>query len=46
MIETDITRELMGHERDDVDNYYKDKYPEKVRDNALFEIICRFECLK
>jgi hypothetical protein len=29
MIETDITRELMGHERDDVDNYYKDKYPEK-----------------
>jgi hypothetical protein len=25
----DITRELMGHERDDVDNYYKDKYPEK-----------------
>jgi hypothetical protein len=27
MIETDITRELMGHEHDD--NYYKDKYPEK-----------------
>lgn len=46
MIETDITRELMGHERDDVDNYYKDKYPEKVRDLALFEIISPFECLK
>ncbi|MNQ88959.1 hypothetical protein D3C85_1042500 [compost metagenome] len=46
MIETDITRELMGHERDDVDNFYKDKYPEKVRDLALFEIISPFECLK
>jgi hypothetical protein len=46
MIETDITRELMGHERDDVDNYYKDKYPEKVRDLALFEIISPFVCLK
>lgn len=46
MIDTDVIRELMGHERDDVDNYYKDKYPEKVRDNALFEIISPFECLK
>lgn len=46
MIETDVTRELMGHERDDVDNYYKDKYPEKVRDTALFEIISPFACLK
>ncbi|SHG28616.1 tyrosine-type recombinase/integrase [Flavobacterium johnsoniae] len=39
MIDPDILRELMGHERDDVDNYYKDKYPEKVRDEALFKII-------
>jgi len=46
MIESDITRELMGHERDEVDNFYKDKYPEKVRDLALFEIISPFECLK
>jgi len=38
-IDTDIIRELMGHERDDVDNYYKDKYPEVVRDKALFDII-------
>jgi integrase len=38
-IDTDIIRELMGHERDDVDNYYKDKYPEAVRDKALFDII-------
>jgi integrase len=38
-IDTDIIRELMGHERDDVDQYYKDKYPEAVRDKALFEII-------
>ena len=39
MIDTDIIRELMGHERDDVDNYYKDKYPEAIRDKALFDII-------
>jgi integrase len=38
-IETDVIRELMGHERDDVDNYYKDKYPEAIRDKALFDII-------
>lgn len=46
LIETDIIRELMGHERDEVDNYYKDKYPEIMRDMALFEIISSFECLK
>jgi site-specific recombinase XerD len=46
MIEPDIIRELMGHERDDVDNFYKDKYTEKIRDAALFEIISSFECLK
>ena len=39
MIESDLLRELMGHERDDVDNYYKDKYPEKMRDDALFKVI-------
>lgn len=38
-IETDVIRELMGHQRNDVDNYYKDKYPEKVRDKALFDVI-------
>jgi hypothetical protein len=38
-IEIDVIRELMGHERDDVDNYYKDKYPEAIRDKALFDII-------
>lgn len=38
-IEEDLLRELMGHERDDVDNYYKDKYSQKVRDEALFKII-------
>jgi len=38
-IDTDVIRELMGHERDDVDNYYKDKYPEAIRDKALFDII-------
>ena len=38
-IDVDIIRELMGHERNDVDNFYKDKYPENVRDEALFAII-------
>lgn len=46
LIEPDVIRELMGHERDDVDNYYKDKYPELIRDNALFEIISYFSCVK
>jgi hypothetical protein len=35
----------MGHERNDIDNYYKDKYPEKMRDEALFKIISSFECV-
>lgn len=39
MIDPDIIRELQGHERNDVDNFYKDKFPEKVRDEALFRII-------
>jgi len=38
-IEADIIRELMGHERDDVDQYYKDKYSQIIRDKALFDII-------
>lgn len=38
-IEVDMLRELMGHERDDVDNYYKDKYPEAQRDQAQLKII-------
>jgi len=45
MIDTDVLRELMGHERDDVDNFYKDKYPEKMRDDALFQIISSFTCV-
>ena len=44
LIQEDLLRELMGHERNEVDNYYKDKYPEKVRDEALFSIISSFEC--
>lgn len=39
MIDPDLIRELMGHERDGVDNYYKDRFPEKVRDEALFRIV-------
>lgn len=38
-IEEDLIRELMGHERNDVDNYYKDKFTEEVRDAALFSVI-------
>ena len=38
-IDTDLLRELMGHERNDVDTIYKDKYPENVRDEAHFKII-------
>lgn len=38
-IETDLLRELMGHERNDVDTIYKDKYPEAVRDAAHLKII-------
>jgi len=38
-IDTDLLRELMGHERNDVDTIYKDKYPEKVRDLAHEKII-------
>lgn len=39
MIDTDIIRELKAHERDDIDNFYKDKFSEKVGDEALFKII-------
>lgn len=38
-LDSDLLRELMGHERDDIDNYYKDRYPQDVRDKALLEII-------
>jgi hypothetical protein len=38
-IDPDLLRELMGHERNDIDNYYKDLYPDKVRDKAHKKII-------
>ena len=38
-IEEDLLRELMGHERNDVDMIYKDKYPEAERDAAQLKII-------
>lgn len=38
-IDADIIRELMGHERDDVDTIYKDKYSQTVRDTAQLKII-------
>ena len=39
MIDTDVVREIQGHRRNDVDNYYKDKHKEAVRDAALWKII-------
>jgi len=39
MLDVDLIRELMGHERDDMDNRYKDTFSEKKRDNALLKII-------
>lgn len=33
-VDVDIIREIMGHERADMDTVYKDRYPEKVRDAA------------
>jgi hypothetical protein len=38
-IDTDLLRELMGHERDGVDTIYKDRYPQKIRDEAHEKII-------
>lgn len=38
-VDVDIIRELMGHERDDIDTVYKDKYPVKVRDAAQKKVI-------
>jgi integrase len=37
--EEDLLRELMGHERADIDTAYKDKYPEAERDAAQLKII-------
>lgn len=38
-IEEDLLRELMGHERNDIDTAYKDKYPEAERDAAQRRIM-------
>lgn len=38
-IEEDLLRELMGHERNDIDTVYKDKYPQEERDAAQGLII-------
>lgn len=38
-VHEDILREIQGHERKDIDNYYKDHYPEKIRDKFHRKII-------
>lgn len=45
-IEEDLLRELMGHERNDIDTAYKDKYPEKERDEAQKLILGFAKCKK
>jgi len=40
-LDPDLLRELMGHERNEIDTIYKDKYPEAERDEALKKI-CLF----
>lgn len=38
-VDADTIRELMGHERNDIDTVYKDKFPEAVRDAAHLRVI-------
>lgn len=38
-IDSDLLRELMGHERNDIDTVYKDKFQEAERDAAHWKII-------
>ena len=38
-VDEDLLRELMGHERNDVDTIYKEKHPQKMRDKAHLRII-------
>ncbi len=38
-VDVDIIRELMGHERNDMDTVYKDKFPQSVKDKAHWRII-------
>lgn len=38
-VDSDLLRELMGHERKGIDNYYKDEFPTKVRDKFHKKII-------
>lgn len=38
-VEPDLLRELMGHERSEVDTIYKDRFPQKVRDQAHLKIV-------
>jgi len=38
-IDEDMLRELMGHERNEIDTIYKDKHPQKKRDKAHLKIV-------
>lgn len=38
-VDVDVIRELMGHERGDIDTVYKDKYPISVRNNSQMSIL-------
>lgn len=43
-VNEDLIREIMGHERDEVDNFYKDRFDTQTRDLGLFEVISSFDC--
>ncbi|KAB8153393.1 tyrosine-type recombinase/integrase [Kordia sp. TARA_039_SRF] len=38
-VDPDMIREIMGHERNEIDTIYKDKYPREIRDHAHWKII-------
>lgn len=44
-LDPDLIRELVGHERDDVDNFYKDRFDAQTRDAGHYEVISSFDCI-
>ena len=38
-INPDLIMEIMGHEKEGVNNIYRDDFPEKIRDEAHYKVI-------
>jgi integrase len=38
-VDGDLLREIMGHRRNDIDNFYKEAYPAHIRDAAQLKVI-------